>query len=884
MVSRAQSRMPLRKKTSKDHSGISCDSHREVTETQDDNTQDDQDEQSQSVLTPTATREKRLRQRENKLKPKEMTEEEMMDLALRLSEQEANITAQRLQEEEEAVRRAIQDSMMSESQSQSLIAEGPLYFSTRRKLVYSNGESQARTEGILIEAAGTQELNRGPKPKGGDQRRNKKRRRVEGSPLMEMPDLSQPSASSSESVPLGSPQICDLTQIEDCDLRKSPVCQATVHVPRLSQNLLDSCNNTGFILCTLDSSKSTQNSPLPKTQRRSPTFSKSPHPRPNNLESPSQTDIVDLVDDTETNLSPELGKSPVFGSNAKNDSSSCALNSETNEASGHMFSSQESLTPFSLEKEVDLINSPVTQGGLETAEKSPVFGTNVWAVKTSEDKREDQEEAHNTSNLSETELTSDMTLRWSDEEDNNVTPVASPSPVFPQERTKDQAMAASDQPTCNLTPTVSQSGDAGEVPCFAGDTGAQSTVHYYWGVPFCPRGLNPDQYTKVIVAQMEVYEKSLKQAQRRLMKKVDWGEPVLPQPEKSPSPESNSPEINLTRRRLRRRRGKVEEPQSPVEDDQEDTQEGIEEGQEEEKRAEEDQPGDTDTQVDSDCAVCPETQLSDNDSTQDLTLPPELPAKSPDVETVQVDSPAENEPQQEHEEEAMEVESEQDPNCSQDHVQSRLAEDQMSESQSREDPGLQRSRLSQFDPVPSPPSLVQCPICLMPFLTAEIEMHAALCDGEPAVGDGASPRLRRKRARQRQETSHTTLSEKPSGSLEKCYVCHRTVPLREYRRHTEKCLQQATRTTATGGLLSALDQSEHRDSEAGPSGSRGQPPEVIDLLDDEEDDEEDVCEIRISNSPIRSFTSISEAEDCLIDFKQNNRANKTAPKSGPKRR
>lgn len=24
-----------------------------------------------------------------------------------------------------------------------------------------------------------------------------------------------------------------------------------------------------------------------------------------------------------------------------------------------------------------------------------------------------------------------------------------------------------------------------------------STVHYYWGVPFCPRGLDPDSYTQV---------------------------------------------------------------------------------------------------------------------------------------------------------------------------------------------------------------------------------------------------------------------------------------------------------------------------------------------------------------------------------------------------
>lgn len=44
-----------------------------------------------------------------------MTEEEMMDLALRLSEQEASITALRLQKEEEAMMKAIHESVSTES-------------------------------------------------------------------------------------------------------------------------------------------------------------------------------------------------------------------------------------------------------------------------------------------------------------------------------------------------------------------------------------------------------------------------------------------------------------------------------------------------------------------------------------------------------------------------------------------------------------------------------------------------------------------------------------------------------------------------------------------------------------------------------------------------
>lgn len=36
---------------------------------------------------------------------------------------------------------------------------------------------------------------------------------------------------------------------------------------------------------------------------------------------------------------------------------------------------------------------------------------------------------------------------------------------------------------------------------------------------------------QVIEAQMEVYEKSLKEARRCLLRKAEWGEAILPQPE-----------------------------------------------------------------------------------------------------------------------------------------------------------------------------------------------------------------------------------------------------------------------------------------------------------------------------------------------------------------
>ncbi|KAM4653679.1 BRCA1-A complex subunit RAP80 isoform 3-T5 [Amazona ochrocephala] len=59
---------------------------------------------------------------------------------------------------------------------------------------------------------------------------------------------------------------------------------------------------------------------------------------------------------------------------------------------------------------------------------------------------------------------------------------------------------------------------------------ARDTVHYYWGIPFCPKGVDPNQYTKVILCQLEVYQKSLKQAQRQLLHKKEFGNPVVPSP------------------------------------------------------------------------------------------------------------------------------------------------------------------------------------------------------------------------------------------------------------------------------------------------------------------------------------------------------------------
>ncbi|XP_044077120.1 BRCA1-A complex subunit RAP80 isoform X2 [Siniperca chuatsi] len=1060
-VSQEQNRMPLRKQIIKDAGDAPPGSQRTDEDTQEDEAlddRDDNDELSSSLLSPSSSREKRRRERGNKSKPKEMTEEEMMDLALRLSEQEASITALKLQKEEEAVMKAIQESMVGQtqpcppSQSQSLLADAgaSLRLCSRRKLLYSNRKMASAIAQGASEDGCTPETDPNPGAKGsGDEsnNRNKKRKRKEGSPLLEMPDLSQtqasPCSSESLSVALDSPQSSDSTQIDDCRPRKSPVfpstgCRAEVHVPRLSQDLLQTCRTSGFVLCSQDSWTSPQKSP--SDQPESPTFPQSPE-RSSDLtlsKSPVFSE-TDQGDGGETEPSPEYFKSPVFGRNTQQERSPSACRPQVSVCnSGFTFSSQESLT-FSARSTSCRPESPVfprspgLPKSLPSPERSavctspvfsetdrvqtqqnrgPVFGrtgrqkihqdlqkhsaspsaaelggsgsegSSSAARGPSQSLRQDSKTDRNQDvrfnksstsddaeglneiskdqNSAETELTSDMTLVWS-EEDEDATPVGSPSPVFPEERPVHRAdgqaaslnhvTAASPgtngsncRPSSSSTSTskqqlsttereprpVSSQGAAGGGSAPPGEPAGGPSVHYYWGVPFCPRGLDPDSYTQVILAQMEVYEKSLKRAQRCLLRKAKWGEAVLPEPEKSPaSPESpaESPQQPVPRRRGLRLGGKkTREPAdaSPAEAEEE----GDKKDEEEERENKEEKKNEGEGRVDTDdCEVCPETQLSDDDDgTQDLMMATDAGAELTTLSEVEMilrgDSPAGREPRVEEEEEGMEVEVDgpvdrktKGTNIavgSSDVGGQSMRKEQVEEDggdpdvKEIKDRGLQGSTSPELDPaaVPrSPGTNVDCPICQGSFPATEIEMHAAYCDGEVAVVDERRPEAdyfhvslkpRRKRARRAAATAEETDNPSHAGkNQEKCYICQKAVALGDYSRHTELCIQrQASKTAAKGNLLSALEQTESKeDSEAGPSGSKLQPGDgtssadqltntvdVIDLRDDDDDEEDEqkggVSALRISNSPIRAFTPISEATGCLIDFKKQQRAKK----------
>ncbi|MEQ2287531.1 hypothetical protein AMECASPLE_013554 [Ameca splendens] len=901
-----------------------------------------------------------------------MTEEEMMDLALQLSKQEASNTALKKQREDEDVMKAIQESMINQTQpclnspNKSPLDGAPLSTASRRKLSYSNGE-KLPGNGCTSEGDMNSEV---VGPRGETITRSKKRKRGTGSPLLEMPDLSQtqmssqnsPSSPESFSAHLDSPQSSSSTHIDDSQLQMSPVfpltgCKAEVHINRLNSDLVETCKSTGPVFPGDDEGNEGQPEWNPKF------------------------------------------KSPVFGKTAECEMSLRASKHSANENAEFGFFTQESLIPTvrscppqspvlpKRSSDWSLLLIDPDQGQVEQRDErstSPVFGLTDQQVKpaeltgsqhdqsppdcskdiksdgcqTAECNRhspesvlEELNEKPKGLNSAETYLTSDRALVWSEQDEDDIMPVGSPSPVFPEEKgvvpkvsqpgsSPNHLSESSQEPTgpgCSLksqkcdpgcnkhvsSGTISASTSTNqqqfhtsgqelhpvsrqEVVPPPGEPSGNQTINYYWGVPFCPRSLDPDIYTQVIMAQMEVYEKSLKQAQRGLLRKAEWGEAIQPQPQKSLSPkapaESHQPCVSR-RRGLRLRGSKRSEAAGFLPDEEEERKDEREDEQQD--KAEEEKECD-EVQIDTDCEVCPETQLSDNNSTKDLSLDADTeaqpPQKSPELPEIDMvlrdDVPTRDMPLEQRMKTTMDSEMEENVSGCREDAGGQPAGEVEKVNETRKDPGveemedrgLQRSESPELEAavVPHrPETSVDCPICQGSFPASEIEMHAAYCDGEVTVVGQRRPesqrfqdsvKPRRKRMRRTEPISEETTHLSVSRTQEKCFICQKCVPPKDYSRHTELCLQRGTvRRAAKGNLLSALEQTESRDSAAGPSGSKPQPEAVIDLRDDDDDDdddEEDVLAYRISNSPIRSFTPISEATGCLINFRKQQRTKK----------
>ncbi|XP_026714151.1 BRCA1-A complex subunit RAP80 isoform X2 [Athene cunicularia] len=339
---------------------------------------------------------------------------------------------------------------------------------------------------------------------------------------------------------------------------------------------------------------------------------------------------------------------------------------------------------------------------------------------------------------------------------------------------------------------------------------ARDTVHYYWGIPFCPKGVDPNQYTKVILCQLEVYQKSLKQAQRQLLHKKEFGNPVVPSSSLSQNELGKGEQIST---------------ENGVADDTED---GDPDGQKESesitwllpsKRREAESPGHSmeeernstsdDEPTTSYCQNFP-LQASQVLPTEDVhedgepmqiaqsisVLTPLGSKRSPDIAT---ENSAEEEISvcPETQPSPLEaIEAEREELCS-------GSEDTPMQAGGDEDAGRTVSECS-----PTAADHVSCPLCDQGFPATEIELHAMYCNGIVGEEPGEdSPVLTRSQrgARSKAASGGSSPTSLNIDKCEKCYLCKSLVPLLQYQRHVDSCLQAARQAQGTRRLRRAKD-------------------------------------------------------------------------------
>ncbi|NXJ74274.1 UIMC1 protein, partial [Trogon melanurus] len=331
---------------------------------------------------------------------------------------------------------------------------------------------------------------------------------------------------------------------------------------------------------------------------------------------------------------------------------------------------------------------------------------------------------------------------------------------------------------------------------------ARDTVHYYWGIPFCPKGVDPNQYTKVILCQLEVYQKSLKQAQRQLLHKKEFGNPVVPSSSLSQNELGKGEQIS--------RENKIAD----------DTEDGDPDEQKEpesitwllpSKRREAESPGhsmeeekDSTSDDEPTTSYCQTSQVLPAENVREDGEPMQIAQsvsmltplgskRSPDIAT---ENSAEEEisvcPEtQPSPLKAAEVEREELCSGNRDGPM-QVKEPEVGEGSYAGKAVPERN--------PTAADCVSCPLCDQGFPATEIELHAMYCNGiagEEAGGD--SPVLTR---RQREARSKAASGESGPTSLdidkcEKCYLCKSLVPLLQYQRHVDSCLQAARQAQGT---------------------------------------------------------------------------------------
>ncbi|XP_075365747.1 BRCA1-A complex subunit RAP80 isoform X3 [Mycteria americana] len=411
---------------------------------------------------------------------------------------------------------------------------------------------------------------------------------------------------------------------------------------------------------------------------------------------------------------------------------------------------------------------------------------------------------------------------------------------------------------------------------------ARDTVHYYWGIPFCPKGVDPNQYTKVILCQLEVYQKSLKQAQRQLLHKKEFGNPVVPSSSLSQNELGKGEQIS-------RENGVAD-----------DTEDGDPDGQKESesitwllpsKRREAESPGHSmeeeknstsdDEPTTSYCQasqVLPAEDVHEDEEPMQIAqsismLTPLGSKRSPDIAT---ENSAEEEISVCPETQASPleaIEAEREELCS-------GSRDAPMQPGGDEDAGRTVSECS-----PTAADCVSCPLCDQGFPATEIELHAMYCNGimgEEAGKDSPVLTRRQREARSKAASGESGPTSVDIDKCEKCYLCKSLVPLLQYQRHVDSCLQAARQAQGTRRLRSAKDvgrqergllrmlelsESKTAGADAGTPlaglGDQQSPPALSARAGDSPSS---LRHLPFNVSPVKPGISFLEATDCVVDL------------------
>ncbi|XP_018583918.1 BRCA1-A complex subunit RAP80 isoform X2 [Scleropages formosus] len=891
----------------------------------------------------------------------EMTEEEMFNLAMKLSEEEAKNTAMQQQQEDEAIKIAIAESLHAngiqpDNRVPKLVAltmgPGSVLSSDHESFpVPESSVFPARKKSLRFNQSKTLQCSSHRDSVTTVSTRKKKQPNSALTQRSELHLAGQAASSLSSAVsekeksfsqkkdPRSQSPHQDVQDASSCQsqlegnifgpMRTSPPHRPIICIAKLSQDLVEDCQATGYILCSQKLSGCLESSQTPTlSQQDSPSPSESPtFPR------------MDLRKDHEVAKSESEGVSQEYLClETIDDSESLLSRVKTLSLSRRQILKEQ--TPGG-KNSSGQVHAGFFQGGEEVHHRTNVHG------------HTGEEPFHPLTDEND-EFCTQMELHWSDDDDDDEeegkalvknthrklktylirgqgsqsagTGVSCSSdldlptsPVFPQDALQSMgpqgtmpAKGVKSVQEAERKPTAVPSGRAltGTVyPPPVVDGHGSCAVRYYWGVPFCPRGLDPDNYTRAILTQLEVYEKSLKEARRGLLRKAAWGDPVLPGPAEVPPCRRGRP------KRFRALRQLPDEDEDDGEDEDEEENEDtttselveVVEVQEStgspqvskisEQKMGETQDDDalrvpsplskrenfpmvrkpdfsenlillrkgylrcrgsavTETQEirDEEEDLCPETELSDENT-------PELMVQSPEQSKVKAAEP-----------ECTDLLDEQQ-------VGSGPAQEAGSEQTLQQQQEQEEHVDTGTEEVHGNPEVMECPICMHAFPLEQIEMHAAYCDGSPEdlpLVEELSTQVRSQRRSSRRvevldDNQPTSSSSGKTQKKERCYICRGTFPISEYERHVDDCLCHRTSAANKGAknLLVALDQSEQKGS-AGPSDSRWRKrgnSSCSPVDGSEASEEAPTTAFQVRTSPIRAFTPISEITDCLIDFK-----------------